>query len=69
MNTTDKKVNNRWQTSYNWGLRAEFQEINQILKGVQKEIRVGDFTTGISNTDKNAIESALKIRLHEYGKA
>ena len=69
INTSNKKQQARYRASYNWALLCSFQEINQVLKGVENTIEWKDengevLSTGVSNTDKMAIEQALKFRLN-----
>ncbi len=60
--TAEQKISTRYQTTYRWALSAEYQELRQIMKGCQSVIKIGDFITGISQTDRDAVTRAFEIR-------
>lgn len=67
INTSNKKIQARYTASYNWAMQCSLQEINQVLKGVEKTIEWEEngemLSTGVSSTDRAAIEQALNYRL------
>ena len=62
-----EKIAARYNHTFEWAMTATKEELDNILEGKQKYINIFKneelvFSTGVSNTDKDAIRSALKLR-------
>lgn len=63
---THQKIQQRWQTTYNWAIIQEMSVLEDIVDKKQKFINVFDavtkelmFATSVSNTDISAVERAI----------